>query len=242
MRDDLGTRVKRVASDDIPHGHPAVEGNIVGFAAKTNQIDRFVRPTDAEATTILRDEEFVLFVGGLHELKVETDWAPAEVAEGDLLFIDPTDNSVSIGAPEGTAEVQSIRVDATRGTYRLSFDGEDSAAIRFDATAAELRAALEAIDSIDPGDVAVTGGPGDSGGTRPYIVTFGGDYEGEDVPAIVATDIDTTGTITVRETTAGAAGAGTDALPLGVVEEVDTTRTPDVALVNTNAWQAFQGS
>lgn len=96
MRDDLGVRVERVASADIPHGHPAVEGNLVGFAAKSAQIDRFVRPTDEEASTILEDEVYVLFLGGLHELKIAAGWLPVGAAEGELIFIDPDDNKVKL--------------------------------------------------------------------------------------------------------------------------------------------------
>lgn len=81
-------------------------------------------------------------------------------------------------------ESVSIPVDATGGTWTISFDGETTAAIAFNATAATVKAALEALSNISPGDVTVTGGPGDSGGTTPYVITFGGKYAGLDVPAI----------------------------------------------------------
>ena len=54
-------------------------------------------------------------------------------------------------------EVQTLTLKATTGTYTLSFEGEPSAAIPFDATAAEVQVALEAIPALGAGNVAVTG-------------------------------------------------------------------------------------
>lgn len=107
-------------------------------------------------------------------------------------------------AGSGTDEVQSVTVDGTAGTYTLEFKGETSAAIDFDATASELKAALELLDTID--EVTVTGGPGDDGGTSPYVVTFGGFNGGQDQPLLVADDAGLTGTgVTVAVVTEGVA-------------------------------------
>lgn len=117
MRDDLGVRVERIASKKIPHGHPAVEGNIVGFAAKAGQIDRFVRPTDEEAFTILEGEPYVLFVGGAHDLKLEAGWLPVGAEEEDLVFIDPDDNKVKLAGEAGTGDLP-LGVIETIDTFR----------------------------------------------------------------------------------------------------------------------------
>lgn len=85
-----------------------------------------------------------------------------------------------------TSEVQTITVDAAGGTFTVAFDGSPaSGAIAFNASAATVKAALEALSTINPGDVAVTGGPGAAGGGTPYTVTFGGRYIGQNVPALV---------------------------------------------------------
>ena len=55
-----------------------------------------------------------------------------------------------------TNETQTVRVtNATGGTFTLTFDGQTTAPIAFNATAAAIQAALEALSNIEPGDVVV---------------------------------------------------------------------------------------
>jgi hypothetical protein len=98
MRDDPGKRIERVASKEIPHGHPAVEGGLVGFAAKSDQPDRFVRPTDKEISTIAKEEVYVLFVGGSHDIQIAAGWLPVGAKAAELIYIDPADNKVKLEA------------------------------------------------------------------------------------------------------------------------------------------------
>jgi len=72
----------------------------------------------------------------------------------------------------GVAEVHSIDVDATGGTFRITYAGQTTADIAFNALAATVQAALEALSNVAPGDVVVTGGVGKSGGGTPYILTW----------------------------------------------------------------------
>lgn len=119
----------------------------------------------------------------------------------------------------GTDEVQTITVTGTPtgGTYTLTFDGQTTAPIAFDAAAAEVQTALEGLSNIDAGDVVAAGGP--HPGT-PITVTFHGQYEDEDVAQMTADDSGLTGgtdpTVTVTTTTPGVAGAATTLLtPIG---------------------------
>ena len=83
-------------------------------------------------------------------------------------------------------ETQKATVKATVGTYKLRFEGRETAAIPYSAPAAELRAALEALANLEAGDVSVSGGPGDATGTSPYLVTFEGAYASRDVGQIAS--------------------------------------------------------
>ena len=81
-------------------------------------------------------------------------------------------------------ETQTVTVKATTGTYKLRFEGEETAPIPYNAPASgagSVREALEGLAAIAPGDVSVTGGPGDSEGTKPYFVTFEGAYAAKNV-------------------------------------------------------------
>ena len=81
-------------------------------------------------------------------------------------------------------EVDKLTVEATAGTYKLKFEGEETAAIEFNASASgagSVQEALVALPTLAPGDVSVTGGPGDAGGTSPYVVAFEGASAGRNV-------------------------------------------------------------
>ncbi|MEU0216849.1 hypothetical protein ABZ281_17770, partial [Streptomyces sp. NPDC006265] len=76
--------------------------------------------------------------------------------------------------------VQQVAItgDPTGGTYTLTFDGQTTAGIPYNTSAAGVQAALEGLSNVDPGDVACVGGP--HPGT-PITVTFTGQHAGTDV-------------------------------------------------------------
>lgn len=105
------------------------------------------------------------------------------------------------------SEVQTITITgtATSGSYTLTFSGQTTAAIAWNATATAVRTALEALSNIEVGDVTTTGGP--HPGT-PVVVTFAGQYAGTDVTAMTATSslVGTGPGVTVTTTTPGGTG------------------------------------
>lgn len=73
---------------------------------------------------------------------------------------------------------------ATAGDFTLTVNGQTTAAIPFNATAAQVQAALLALSNVAPGDVvAVDSGPGANLGTASHVVTltWGGALAGSDV-------------------------------------------------------------
>lgn len=116
-----------------------------------------------------------------------------------------------LDGPSGLNEVQTVTITGTPtgGTFTLTFSGLTTAGIDFDATAAEVQSALEALSNIEPNDVTVAGGPGPG---TPYTVTFdsgfdGGQFEGVNVAQMTASGAGLTdGTapaVTVTTTTGG---------------------------------------
>lgn len=115
-------------------------------------------------------------------------------------------------------ELQTVTITGTPtgGTFTLTFDGQTTAGIAYNAAAAAVQSALEALSNIAVGDVTVAGGPGPG---TPYTVTFTGAYAGTDVAVMTASGASLTGgtspAVAVTTTTAGggeaAAGAGTAA-------------------------------
>jgi hypothetical protein len=71
-------------------------------------------------------------------------------------------------------EIERITVNAGGGTFTISHGGNTTGPIHYNASAGEVQSALEALESIGPGNVVVKGGPGGEGGGTPYIVEFVG--------------------------------------------------------------------
>ncbi|MBA2696853.1 MAG: hypothetical protein H0U62_13680 [Actinobacteria bacterium] len=105
----------------------------------------------------------------------------------------------------GVRAVQTITVTGTPtgGTFTLTFLGQTTAAIVFNATATVVQDALVALSNVNPGDVVCTGGPLP---TTAVVATFGGQYS--TVATMTATGSFTGGStpgITVAATTPGTA-------------------------------------
>ena len=79
--------------------------------------------------------------------------------------------TTSVDGDDETYEEQTISHDATQGYFKLTYGEEDDKQttdlLPYDATAAEIKAALEGLSNIGAGDVTVTGGEG-----GPWTVTF----------------------------------------------------------------------
>ena len=101
-----------------------------------------------------------------------------------------------------TNETQTVRVtNATAGTFTLTFDGQTTAPIAFNATAAAVQTALEALSNLDSGDVVATGGPVI---TANVSVNFRGQRQQQDVPPMSADGAGLTGgTVATATTTVG---------------------------------------
>ncbi|MEV8101076.1 hypothetical protein [Streptomyces sp. NPDC088135] len=130
-----------------------------------------------------------------------------------------------------TSEVQTVTVTGTPtgGTYTLTFSGQTTAGIPYNATAAQVKTALEALSNINPGDVAVAGGP--HPGTA-VTVAFSGQYAGDNVAQMTASGTNLTGgttpAVTVATTTAGGAASasdGTEVLAGFLVSEISFNPT-----------------
>jgi len=101
-------------------------------------------------------------------------------------------------------EVQTLSIvtgTPTTGTFKLTLNGETTAAINYNASAADIQSALEALAGVEAGDVVCSGSSLPGG---PVTITFGGNLAGMDITQITVSDstLDT-GTVSVVETTKG---------------------------------------
>jgi hypothetical protein len=103
--------------------------------------------------------------------------------------------------PNQRNEIQRIIVNASGGTFTLTFDGQTTGNISVGATAGDLQTALEGLSNIDPGDVSVSGA-GTS--VAPYLVEFEGQYAATNVPQLTGSVGGLTGgSVTVTTLTQG---------------------------------------
>jgi hypothetical protein len=105
----------------------------------------------------------------------------------------------------GTSSVQTVSITGTptSGTFTLSFGGQTTAPIQYNAIASAVQTALQALSSVGAGNATVTGGPGPG---TPYVITFAGALAQKAVGAITAVGSFSGGTspaINVAQTTPG---------------------------------------
>lgn len=98
--------------------------------------------------------------------------------------------AITCNTPEDEVQTLTITGTPTGGTFTLSFNGATTTAIAYNASAATIDTAMEALSTIGTGDIAVTGGalPG-----TPVVFTFTGALSGMDVPTIIVDDALLTG-------------------------------------------------
>lgn len=98
------------------------------------------------------------------------------------------ETAVEITAPSSVNELQAVLVDATGGTFTLTYAGQTTGAMAYNISAANMQLALEALSNIAPGDVLVT-----SPSAGVYNVEFTGTLASTNVVQMVASSASLTG-------------------------------------------------
>lgn len=133
----------------------------------------------------------------------------------------------------GTNEVQEIDAGgATGGVFTLTFDGQTTGNISWDATASQVEQAVEALSNV--GDVAGTGGPLNSANVS---IEFRGTLASTDVPQMTMDASGLTGATSpgVTTTTTGAPGNVTGTVTAAYVGEgADTYKDIQVTVTSPN--------
>jgi hypothetical protein len=123
-------------------------------------------------------------------------------------------------ADVGVSEVQSVKVSATAGRFKLTFEGKSTVDLPFDASAGFVEEQLVA--AIGAPNVNVEGGPGDETGSTPYRVTF--------TTRLVSTDVPQLGCANGATPLIGGSGCSVTTPTQGVASEVKrfhSDGTPD---------------
>lgn len=175
--------------------------------------------------SITEDEQVVATITPGFAGRIRQIWAQVVVA------VTTASKDATVGAyidqDVGINEVQSlVATGATAGTFTLGFNGQTTTALQWNDSAANVQAALRALNNIGAPDVVCTGGPLP---TTPVVITFGGALASTDVPTLVASQTLTTAQPVVTVTTPGSAGAsGAVSVPVlgGAVALTSANATP----------------
>jgi len=131
---------------------------------------------------------------------VDTEYANWDAETNRLVALEFGQNEQIESSPTNEVQTLTEGTAMTAGTFTLSFRGATTTALAFNATAATIQAALEALPSIGVGNVTVTGGGID---TSPATVTFVNQLGGLNVPQLTSNQASLTGTFTHATTTPG---------------------------------------
>lgn len=123
--------------------------------------------------------------------------------------------------------VQSLTINATGGTFTITYSAQTTAAIAWNATPAAVQSALWLISSINPGNVIVTGTPATATSVGTYTLTFSGVLSGQAITTVTTTATSLTG------------GAGT-ATPAAVTAGSPSQLIGYSTDVTSSAWAANQ--
>jgi trimeric autotransporter adhesin len=201
-----------------------------GGAPEDAQVDTFTIPSDVEGgqvftATIGNKALTYTFLAGATQASVRTAiialWNASIVPEfaeitasagtnaGAILLTSDEDGKpfiVSTKIGSGTNEIQVITLGGspTGGTFTLTYSGQTTGNIAYNADAATVDAALEALSNIGAGDVGVTGSAG-----GPWTVEFTGALAATDVALLTASSANLVGTSEQQVISLGTASGGT---------------------------------
>lgn len=171
-----------------------------------DSVGNVVQAPSFGVTAATTDDEILFSTAGFTQIGVTLKPGKGVLAAGTLLAR-VTSTKLYVPYVPATSEVQTVALTVNQGqtlggTFTLTFDGETTGAIAYDANAAAVKAALEATASLNPGDITVVAGQA----ANSWVITFGGRFAGTDVAALTGSASSLTGTGAAVGITTGTAG------------------------------------
>jgi hypothetical protein len=151
-----------------------------GFYTVESPVQAFQTPLIAPTVTALpgvSDGEGGYFLEGIVNSN-NTKLSTCKFEYGTTATYPNTYEAPCLPSPSGPDEVQLINVDATGGQFKLSFRGQTTADLPYNATPAEVQTALRALPQVGATGVNV------SGTAKAYKATFAGPLAGTNVAQI----------------------------------------------------------
>jgi len=138
----------------------------------------------------------------------------------------------------GTNEEQTVAITGspTGGHYHMSYGGQTTGDISYDATAADVQSALESLSTIGTGNVTCTGGPSPD---SDIVVEFTGDLGGSNVDLMTIDASGLTGGTSPAGSVAETAAGSTSALGNSGAETLATASLTGGRIIITDAEDGY---
>lgn len=208
--------VESIAQETLPAGGAIVAGNVVTLNPDTGRwmlADADVMDHHAPLYIALKT---VAAGVGLTAIKtgVVDGYDLDDLPYGAPVFLSAVAGNLETAILPRT-EIQTVTLTnvPTGGTFTLTFRGETTGPIAFDAAFGDVATALEALPTIGAGGVTVAAGA--AGG--PFTVTFAGTLAGQSVPMLVGDNTLLTGAGVKPEVVVVEATSGISRIRLGYV-------------------------
>jgi hypothetical protein len=98
-----------------------------------------------------------------------TSFYPIATMKSVCCFGDATSDRLEFTGKTDANLVQTVTITGGAGTFTVAYSGQTTGALAWNISLVDFLAALEGLSNLAPGDVVVTGTPGDV-----YTLTFGG--------------------------------------------------------------------
>lgn len=210
-------------TDGLPHAEAVTDGDVTatGEVQTVEQSVAGATGTTFTLTVVGQTTSGITLNASAATVKTALE-ALSNVAPGDVDVTGPAGGPYVITFLEGGAfgdtnvdaitgdgvgvnEIQTVTITGTPtgGTFTLSYNGQTTAAIAYNAAATAVRDALRALSNVNDADL--TSGGGALPGT-PVTITFTGTVAEQDVNAMTATGSLTGGTAPAVAVTTGTPG------------------------------------
>jgi flagellar hook protein FlgE len=199
----LSTAQAQVATSDIAYTYD--NGTAAGLTTTIGEIDQFTGGSGVDEKMGSGDAGTIALTGFNHDGSALSDTfnIDSTTTMGDILTWLNTDNGV---APISEVQTAALSAAPASGTFTLTYGGQTTAAIDWDATAGEIKTALEDLSTVEVDDITVSGAIADG-----VTFTFA-DTLGDTDPITITSSLKDAGaadiTASIAETTKGVPAVG----------------------------------
>lgn len=165
----LSTAQAQVITSDIAYTYD--NGTAAGLTTTMGEIDQFTGGSGVDGKMGAGDAGTIALTGFNHDGTALSDTFDIDstTTMDDILTWLNTDNGI---APISEVQTAALSAAPASGTFTLTYGGETTAAIDWDATAGDIKAALETLSTVEADDITVSGAIAD-GVTFTFADTLG---------------------------------------------------------------------